>query len=512
MNGYCSIGSRPVPAHEPMAVKNGRSRRRVYAYVLLFFVMVAVSGIARAQVGPTRFTILFTNDTHGHVRSFDHDGMSKVGGAAHRASLVAEITAMNRDLGRETFLFDAGDVFMKDPMFDVFRGEVDARVMRMMGYQAMCLGNQEFTMPLECLDEFRRRAGFPLLATNVFVKGDHSYFADAYATFRVGSSTLYVLGVVTDSVGEMVNRENVAGLVFEDPVESVKSTVSRLKGAPGDDSRVVVVMVHDILSRAVEISRIPGIDLVISAHEHRLITPPVKGQGCPIIQAYKYGLYLGRADFTLRGGRITGFKSRLIPVGDPGVAKVIGDYEDIFVNRKMKVVVGTLDNPLDGKECKSGATSLSTFLVEAFRKQLKCDVMAINAGVVGKVRIDSGPVTVEEVFSILPYDNVLQLRRLRGSELIDFLQDGDAMRGRNGYLHFSGASGALNPSAWLVGGKPVKPDEYYLVGSTDFIYSGGDGHDQRQSFEKIGPGIFMRQALTDYLKAAAKEGPGGLAD
>lgn len=458
----------------------------------MFFVWTSL-----AQVGPTRFTILFTNDTHGHVRSFDHDGMSKVGGAAHRASLISEITAMNRSLGRETFLFDAGDAFMKDAMFDVFNGEVDARVMRMMGYQAMCLGNHEFTPPLECLEEFRRRAGFPLIATNVFMKGDHSYFMEPYATFRVGPATLYVLGVVTDSVGEMVIRKNVETLVFEDPVDSVRSTVSRLKGAPGDDPRVVVVMVHDIVSRAVEISRIPGVDFVISAHEHRLVTPPVKGQGCPIMQAYKYGLYLGRADFTMRGGRITDFKSRLIPVGDPGIARIVGEYEDIFVNQKMKVVVGNLKDPLDGEGCKSDETTLSTFLADALRRQLGCDVMAINAGAVGKVKVDAGPLTVEEVFSILPYDNYLEVRKLRGSELIDFLEDGEAMRGKNGYLHFSGVS--RNPG-WLVDGVPVDQGKVYLVGCTDFIFAGGDGHDQRLSSEKTDAGAFIRRALMDFLK------------
>lgn len=104
-----------------------------------------------------KLTILHSNDTHAHVEA-----------APQRATKVQELRAANAN----TLLLDAGDVFSGTLYFNQFSGEVDMKLMNLMGYDAMTFGNHEFDLGSSpeghaALAKFVKGADFPILSANL---------------------------------------------------------------------------------------------------------------------------------------------------------------------------------------------------------------------------------------------------------------------------------------------------------------------------------------------------------
>ena len=84
-------------------------------------------------------TILHTNDVHSHIEPFskDHSEFPNKGGFERRATLISEIRRQNPN----TLLFDAGDIFQGTPYFNFYGGEIEFKLMSMLGYDAVTIGN-----------------------------------------------------------------------------------------------------------------------------------------------------------------------------------------------------------------------------------------------------------------------------------------------------------------------------------------------------------------------------------
>jgi 2',3'-cyclic-nucleotide 2'-phosphodiesterase (5'-nucleotidase family) len=461
------------------------------ASLFVFFMILFTVHCPAALSAPQGLTILFTNDTHGHVRGFNFNDMSNVGGAALRASLVNEIRYTNKKNNVETILVDSGDVFRKDPFFDVFNGEADARVMASMKYSIMCLGNHEFSVKPSKLHKFAAKAGVSLVATNVFNKSDHTYFVNPYVKRKIGGWDFYFLGVVTPETKEMVIEDNIRDITFEDPVESIERTVNKIK----DDKAVIIVMVHDKLEEAaMKIARISGVDCVIAGHEHvRTVVPGAPGRA-PIIEAFKYGLFLGRVDFSISSTDCHITDMRNIPVGDPEVARIIKKFEDIFRDTKMCKVIAELKKNIDSNESKRGQSALGCLLTDALRKSMNAQIGVLNSGAIAPTEWKKGDITMEMIFNLLPYNNNLEVRKITGRGLVQMLKHSYDNFGKNAFLQISGMKVDYNRDGLIqitIDNKPVVETQYYTICTTDFLFNGGDGFE----FDKYGVSKPLSKAL-----------------
>lgn len=475
--------------------------------LLLAAVFLFVQGVS-AHARTSRLTLLFTNDTHGHIRAFDFRGMSRVGGVAARASLINEIRQSNRERGVGTLLLDIGDVMMKDPMAAVFFGEPDVLAMNMMKYDAMGLGNHEFTVSRPRLTAFRARADFPLIATNVLVRRDRSYLVEPSLTMKQGDLLVHILATVIPETVKLVKSDNVSDLVFDDPVKAVSRTLPLLE-AVKDPRTLVVVLVHDSSQCAMEISRIKGVDLVLAGHEHKVIQNDVPGSGAPIFSAGAYGLNLGRVDLSVDDRGQIEARSRMIPVGDPEVAALVASYEE-KLGKIMGDRIGTSDAALSTRGCLEKETNLGNYIVDSYRSALASDVMILNSGVFGVVDIPAGSITIEDVFAMIPYDNLLEVRRVRGEVIRQALEWGLSRRGFNPFPHISGCRVTVSDSGELditVNGRPLDLFAEYTLCSTDFLFGGGDGYEMLKKAagsSEVLSSRYMRDGAITWLRGTGK--------
>lgn len=270
------------------------------------------------SVADTVITILHTNDTHSQIDPLPvNDRNAGMGGVARRATLVKRIRKENPN----TLLLDAGDVLQGTPYFNFYKGEVEYKAMSAIGYDVGTLGNHEFDNGVEALAAALKFANFDLVSANYDVKGTvleskvKRYVVKTLGGIRVG---LFGLGV---SPTALITPENFKGVTYIDPVVAAREVVKKLREE--ERCALVVCMSHlgyiekgdqgDLLVA----SQVDGIDFIASGHTHTFMEKPVTqtqpcGAKTMIFQVGKSGIYVGRIDFTFRGGKLAAASARLL--------------------------------------------------------------------------------------------------------------------------------------------------------------------------------------------------------
>lgn len=263
-------------------------------------------------------TILFTNDTHARIDPFPQNAreFAGLGGISRRASLIKKI----RYHADYTLLLDAGDVFYGTPWFDVYGGSVDFKVMSAIGYDAMTLGNHEFSLGPEKFAEAAVEAGFPFLAANYRVRNTpmnpfiEDYLIREFAGVRVG---VFGIGIELNGV---VEPDLQGGVTSLDPVRIARRSANSLRVHHQCD--YVICLSHlgykyesDKIDDLTLAETVKGIDLIIGGHTHTFLDEPVgvtnpEGSKTWVTQMGHSGIRLGRIDLPITDDAIRGNKIR----------------------------------------------------------------------------------------------------------------------------------------------------------------------------------------------------------
>lgn len=271
------------------------------------FLIGPIAGLnSKSDISPA-VTILYTNDTHARLDPFPSNAreFAGLGGIAQRASLVKKIRSQNKNV----LLLDAGDVFQGTPWFDVYGGSVDLKLMTEMNYDAMAIGNHEFDRGPDGFAEAARKAGFPILASNYFVRETplnpfvQRQLVREIDGFRIG---IFGLGIRLQGV---VDRGLYGDVRYFDPIQVSQRMVQSLRIHNHCD--YVICLSHlgysyndDKIDDLKLAKQVEGIDLIIGGHTHTFLDAPVSvenssGSKTVITQMGHSGIRLGRVDVSL---------------------------------------------------------------------------------------------------------------------------------------------------------------------------------------------------------------------
>ena len=265
------------------------------------WVLCLVLGALNAQTHRS-LVILHTNDMHSRVEPFPEDYPDTLwagkGGLARRAVFVRQ----QRELFPDLLLFDAGDFSQGTPYYNVFKGEVEVKMMNVMGYDAATIGNHEFDFGLENMARLFRLAEFPVVCANYAVAGTGlEGLVKEYVVLQRQGVRIGVFGLGPELEG-LVQREKYAGIRYLDPVAEGQRVATLLREREHCD--VVVCLSHlgwkGTSCPDVEwIARTRGIDLVIGGHTHSLFTHPevvrnLDGEEVPVQQMGKNAAFIGK--------------------------------------------------------------------------------------------------------------------------------------------------------------------------------------------------------------------------
>ncbi|HEU5288276.1 MAG TPA: bifunctional UDP-sugar hydrolase/5'-nucleotidase [Candidatus Limnocylindria bacterium] len=445
---------------------------------------------AAAALAPDRIQLLHTDDIHGRLDAEKVQGGSATFDQGGMAALASQVYAQRRRAPQRTLLLDGGDAWQGTFISNANKGEAVTRAMTLMGYDAMAVGNHDFDWGQDVIAQRAKEASFPFLATNVVetATGKLPAYLKPYVVKDLGIARVGILGVTNPLSNTIVKATSVAGLRFG-PASDVQRYLPEVQA----QADIVVVVAHIGSADAMMLARdVPGIDVIVAAHDHASVqTARLEGR-TTIVNAGAYTQYLGRLEIVVdpatrkmkdavRAGALIAVaaSSSLRPDAEiTGLVEARRAEAEKYTSRVVGTIKADLDNPRD----ENGLGNMITdAFVEYGRQQgWKTDVAFYNAAGV-RAPLKAGPVTYGLLYQVLPFGNTIVSVDLTGEQLREVLEDASGRAGRvqigggRWVYRFTNDAGQRVLEA-TIAGQPLDPRRVYHVATIDYLLLGGDGH------------------------------------
>jgi len=278
--------------------------------IYLIFAMLVCVCMASAQQTKELF-VLHTSDTHSRIEPLEKTSADRyrgMGGAARRSAYIKQMRQQHPDL----LLFDCGDISQGTPYYNMFKGELEVKLMNHMGYDAMTIGNHEFDFGMENMLRIFQMADFPVVCSNYDFTGTIlEGVVKPYIILKRNGVKVGVFGLSPQLAG-LVQGSKSEGVVFNDPATVANEMASLLKNKKHCD--VVICLSHlgydysekpDQYSDNVVFPKTHGIDLVLGGHSHSYMEKPVilkdaDGKDLTLFHTGKNGCFVGNYDLTFK--------------------------------------------------------------------------------------------------------------------------------------------------------------------------------------------------------------------
>ena len=522
-----------------------------------FLTAVSVAALfAGAAQAESVLHILHTNDVHSRIESInkydstcseeEEAAQECFGGSARFVTKIAELRQQFEDVGEPVILLDAGDQFQGSLFYTTYKGKAAAEFMNRLGYDAMAVGNHEFDDGPETLAAFMDSVDFPVISANIDAsqnKALHDKLV-GHTIVEAGGERIGIVGGTTLGTPEISSPGD--DVIFMDDIESIRADVQDLT-----DQGVnrIIALTHEGYRRDQELAaQVSGLDAVVGGHSHSPLGEMENAEGpyptmvagadgaeVPVVQAYAYSKYLGHLKLTFDDdGNV------LKAEGEPILmdASVEPDSDTLDRVREMAApiqelrqkVVAETSAPIDGDRvnCRARECEMGDLVADAMLDRVRdqgITIAILNGGGL-RASIDAGPVTMGEVYTVLPFQNTLATFQLTGADVIAALENGasqyEEQAGR--FAQVAGLKYTVDPAAppgsrisdvmvkrdgdWAA----IDPQAIYGVVSNNYMRNGGDGY---QVFATNATNVYdfgpdLAEVLAEYLAAQGAEYAPGL--
>ena len=424
------------------------------------------------------------------------------------------------------------------------------KLLNLMDFDAMVFGNHEYDLGSSpeghaSLKKFVEGSNYPFVGTNTDFSGDTLLSALQTRTItekpengkiydaiikNVKGENVGIIGLTTEETSGISSPGSVA---FESYIERAQATVKALE-AQGVNKIIALSHIgYDdnalvdndlLLAKAVD-----GIDLIVGGHSHTQLNEPVAisedSEGNTkdvtiIVQAYQYADFLGTITLEFdENGVVSNYDGELIKVSDfapnEEAVKLLATYkEGVAEFEKQEIDVKTeveLVNPrvsdTSTESVRKNETILGNLITNGMlltareTAPTKNIIFAVQNGGGIRTSIPSGPITVGQVKTVLPFANTLAIVDLTGEEIKAMFEHSvGALPAENGgFLHVAGAKVTFDSS--LPSGERVVSVEYlnengkyaevsfdstkYTIASNYFTIKGGDSYEMlKKAYEE----------------------------
>jgi len=457
-----------------------------------FTALALVALIWAVGAGGTELTLIHTNDLHSRLLPYGPvgpDGGRTTGGMARIATLIRDIRSQRENV----LLLDAGDSFVGELVFNGTLGRAQLEIMDFLGYDAMTIGNHEFDLGPEVLEDALSAVSFPGLSANLIFPGGYPLgdYIKPYIIKEIGGMKVGIFGATTFETNRLSNPSPV---IVAMPDAAVKSTAAELES----QCDIVIFLSHLGLSEDMRLApETPGIDIVVGGHSPEVLEEPLAvtrpdGSTCVIVHAGEYGAYLGRLDLDVGEGGFSVSSYELIRVDssiheDAEVSAMIDGYiaevdsDPRFEGAYSEVIAeASVDHRRDLERGYYMDTPLGNLIADAIRERAGTDFAIVPYGFI-RESIYAGDLTFADIFRVFPigYDeasglgDVISTFDISGDQLVKALEFSAAsVDGNTDYFLFtSGLSFSFDSSrpsqsrvdtaSVLIGGEPLELGRTY---------------------------------------------------
>lgn len=587
----------------------GKTRAVVTVATSLVLTLVAV-GCTIERPPPqlvgqdVRVTLLHTSDIHSRLFPYHFvpgrvdqaygllAGEGPYGGLARLGQIIKE----QRAQASRSLWLDSGDCFQGAPIFNLYRGEAEFRVLSELGLDGAVIGNHEFDLGAHNLyQQIVGWAEFPLLAANYLFEDPTepgrpklAEVAEPYRFYDLDGVVVVAIGMANwSSLTGVFEGGNSLGIRPLDDAETVERMVRLVRPA----ADLVVLVSHLGLDEdeglaANEVSDqnedlmagcgpdgtrscLDGVDVILGGHLHIVLNPPKLVQtdkyGHPTVLAHSgaFAKYVGRLDLVVRMGannadperrsQITAYTYENFPVScgprarssdpcpnasDPDTLALLHPYA-VELNQLLDLdgVFAYVDTPADTKigrnDPSGGDSQLGNLVARAMQQRPGVDAdFAITNSLGIRADFEQGPLTLEAMYNVFPFENSITLMFLSGVEVretLDFVARKSSDRGCRTQAQVAGitftmvcgenaraeeiylgercrtADGTIDPGSGCL---PLLDEGLYRVAVNDYIAAGGSGFTVlKRNTSKQNTGIPLRAALMEHIRGLSDCAP-----
>lgn len=268
-------------------------------------VMALLAVCFSISVNGQDLVILHTNDTHSQIVPQTSGSGAGLGGYERREAYIEQV---RNEMGAENvLLLDAGDFSQGTPYFSIFKGDVEIELMNALGYDVVCLGNHEFDNGQAELARRVKNAGFTTLCANYDFAGTPlEGLVKDYTIVERGGKKIGIIGVLAD-IGTIVAKNNIKGLSYINPIDTVNVLAAELKGEKGCD--LVILLSHcgyyggnPQMPGDIDIAELTeNVDIIVGDHSHtdleeKKLYKNRAGKSVTVVQDGDKGEYVGRIE------------------------------------------------------------------------------------------------------------------------------------------------------------------------------------------------------------------------
>ncbi len=488
--------------------------KALYKTIVMAGMLVAA---AVPQTGAERVVILHTNDTHSQIDPDDSDGL---GGIVRRKVVIDSVKGVEDNV----LLVDAGDFVQGTLYFNLYRGEVEQKLMNELGYDIRILGNHEFDNGIDELADVLADSEAEMIATNYDLS--RSPLARKFRPYTIkeyGDKRIGIIGVNLQPKG-MISEGNYDGVVYNDAVKCANAAAWWLKHVEKVDAVVAVTHIGYDPSMPPGDRTLAGasedIDVIIGGHSHDLVSPGATegkvsrvknalGRDITVAQVGKGGKYVGEIELDFDDDslktdyNIIRIDSRLDKRRDLELDEIIKPYR-AGVDSLMRVKVGR-----SAVELPKGSVPLVNFAADFILERGKALADSIDFAIINKGGLrrafPKGDITEGMIITMMPFYNYITVLDISGRDLKEAfdVMAGDGGNGVSGNVAVRYDKARSDAYDITIDGKQLDPDRIYRVATIDYLAKGGDYMTSLTRGHKVAQG---KKVLYDEMIDAFRNG------
>lgn len=416
-----------------------------FAWALALLLLLSPVLWAKGEKKPVVLRLYGTTDIHGNFFSYDFMTDKNLDGGLARISTY--LTQQRKKYGKQNcLLLDNGDILQGQPcvyysnFVDTASPLLASEVMNYLGCDAATFGNHDIEAGTKVFTRWQKDAEFPILGANILNAADKSNYAKPYTVFERQGVKIVVLGLITPAIPMWVPEKLWKGLYFEDIIQSAKKWVPVIEKKEKPDVLVGVFhtgwdggSLNGYNENAAKIiaTEVPGFNLIFFGHDHRPNLQTMRnnaGKDVCLLNAGARGFKISEATVTCTpsnsGKYNVTVNGRLVDMKDyPMDEAYLNHFKNYFNNTKNFVhqEIGTADKPVNCVDAFFGPSVVADLMHNAQFDNSNAEISLISPLTTTQV-IPAGKLYVKDIFTIYPYENMIDVLRMTGNEVKNSLE------------------------------------------------------------------------------------------
>jgi thiosulfohydrolase SoxB len=371
-------------------------------------------------------TIVQMNDSHAYLElhqelfwNGDQADYRKAGGYARIATIINQV---RQERSGQVLTFDGGDTIHGTYAAVKTRGEALVPILNALRFDAMT-AHWEFAYGPEQFKKVAAQLLYPVLASNVYDQTTHELVFPPYTIREAGGLRVGVIGIAATIVDKTMPPSFSKGLYFTLGSDESPGYISKLRNEEKVD--LVVVLSHLGFPQDMKLAReINGIDVLLSSHTHNRLYKAAQVGDTIVIQSGAHGSFIGRLDLEIQDQHVIDFKHELILVEEgiqPDQAvQALVDEALMPYREELNQVVGHTATALNRNTMLEA--TMDNLLLQSLLDVTGAQVAFSNGWRYG-APIVPGPVTLNDLWNMIPVNPPVSMVKLTGDEIRTMLEE-----------------------------------------------------------------------------------------